>query len=162
MKLTAIFILFLTAAAANAQVYKCTAATGKTFYQDKPCPEAAKSEEIPIEAYDPDKFEAARRRLAEDLLNQAEYENLEAQREFREREIRAMERNARANEEMAEAARDTQEAYDNSYPYYDNLYYLPGYYGRPFAPRDRWRDRDPHRDPPPPPRSGVKAKIHLK
>jgi hypothetical protein len=63
----AVVAFFVVVAAANAQVYKCTDASGKTTYGDAPCDAAAKPHKLPTE---PTKGAPTSPRVCDQLLDE--------------------------------------------------------------------------------------------
>ena len=90
-----IYLLFLLIAPSiQAEIFKCTAKDGNTFYQYEECSETTKAEVVEIKPFDQNKYEVARKRLAEDLKRQAEYEDMEAHRALKERVVEELDAKA--------------------------------------------------------------------
>jgi hypothetical protein len=125
---------------ANAEVFKCQLAAGKTVYQPKPCPSAAlNARKVEIEKQSPEQIQAAKDKLQAWKAEQAasEAEKAKAAKELQEQwqrqeTIDALNRNAIAQEQQAIAAQRQAEALERrnyNAPFYGPLYYTPQTYG---------------------------------
>lgn len=109
----------------EAQVFKCIAANGKTFYQDEPCPKATREKQLAIEKTDPAKINAAQKKLAQELKDLASTKDVQARRALKEREVEAIERNAKATEAMAKATWLQTETETSQNRYREDYFYAP-------------------------------------
>ncbi len=125
MKTLAYLFLLLAISPVKAEIFKCTAANGKVFYQDEQCPKTTREKELVIEDVDPAKIDAAQKKLAEELKEFAAYKHEQARQALREREVIALERNAKANEDIAKASWYQAEIYTTKNRNYDGYFYMP-------------------------------------
>jgi hypothetical protein len=81
---------FFLVGTVHAEVYKCQKPSGGIEYQSTPCA-TGPTEEVKIEAFDPDKISAAQAKLAESVKQQAEREAAAAETARKERDTAARE-----------------------------------------------------------------------
>jgi Domain of unknown function (DUF4124) len=156
-----LFLLAILSLSANAEVFKCKNAAGKTIYQPQPCAsEATTQAVIKVKETTPEEAEAAKAKLnawqeqqaIEEAIKKEEYKERQAELERQER-LQLERRSVAAQEQNAVTAQQPQynrplsiPAYDLGRYYRNNRMYPPsgGWDGSQYHPQhDRWMPNQP-------------------